>query len=439
LPAPSSRSALLVVAITALALALRAGYLLGADVGMPLRGDVLEYWNYAWNLAWHGVFSSAPPGMQPVPDAWRAPGYPFFLSLFMHQRDPLRALHMAQWSQLLVGASLAPLTIGYARRFLGPVATLCAGLAVAAWPHLVVFSSTLLSETLFCFFLLLAAWWIEVADEKSRLGWACAAGAAAAAAALVNPLWLLFPPVLAVLLAVRGRGRVAVAYLLVFAVLAGAWEWRNARLGDGGSARRAGVNLVQGSWPEYHAAYNDRHRNPIARAFTDAIDDEVRSMQADPRAGVRRLLHRFEDNPGRMAKWYLLQKPWLLWSWSVRIGWGDIYFLETRRSPFERVEVFRALRAVFLALNPVFFVFSVAGCLYFAGRGLRRPRSRQLPLAPLYLAMFFAYVTAVHVVLQAEPRYSVAYRPFEVLLALAALGALVAWLRARRRDGEAPA
>jgi hypothetical protein len=37
------------------------------------------------------------------------------------------------------------------------------------------------------------------------------------------------------------------------------------------------------------------------------------------------------------------------------------------------------------------------------------------------------YLTAVHVVLQAEPRYSIAYRPEEVLLAVTAL----AWLAAR--------
>lgn len=436
MPAPSLRPALLVVAIFVLALALRVAYFLGADVEAPVRGDVLQYWNYAWNLARHGVFSSAAPGEALVADAWRSPGYPFFLSLFMHQGDPERALRLAQWTQLLLGASLAPSTIVYARRFLPPTAALLAGLAVAAWPHLVVFSSTLLSETLFCLLLLLSAWLADRADQDARIGWGGAAGLVSGAAALVNPLWLLFPPVLALLLALRGRGRAAAGFLLAFALVAGAWEWRNAGLGDDGAARRARVNLVQGSWPEYHAAYNDRHHHDIARAYAEAIDEEVRIIEADPAAGRRLIVERIAADPARMAGWYLLRKPWLLWSWPVRIGWGDIYFLETRRSPFDRVPTLRAVRAAFVALNPVVFGLALAGALYFLARVARRPRSREIPLALLQVALLFAYVTAVHTVLQAEPRYAVAYRPFEVMLAAAALVAALVWLRQRRQPPE---
>jgi hypothetical protein len=45
------------------------------------------------------------------------------------------------------------------------------------------------------------------------------------------------------------------------------------------------------------------------------------------------------------------------------------------------------------------------------------------------------YLTAVHVALQAEPRYSVPYRPEEIMLAVAALAwiALVAARRLRPR------
>ena len=139
-----------------------------------------------------------------------------------------------------------------------------------------------------------------------------------------------------------------------------------------------------------------------------------------------------------MADWYLLRKPWLLWSWPVRIGWGDIYFLETRRSPFDRVPTLRVVRAAFVALNPVVFGLALAGALYFLAGVARRPRSREVPLALLQVALLFAYVTAVHAVLQAEPRYAVAYRPFEVLLAGAALVAALAWWRQRRPRRQAP-
>jgi hypothetical protein len=62
----------------------------------------------------------------------------------------------------------------------------------------------------------------------------------------------------------------------------------------------------------------------------------------------------------------------------------------------------------------------------------RRGQLREPDFALLHAALLFAYVTAVHVVLQAEPRYSVAYRPIELLLAVAALAMAAQWLRSRR-------
>ena len=55
------RFLLLASALTLLALALRVSYFLGAQVEAPIRGDILEYWNYALNLVRFGVFSGADP------------------------------------------------------------------------------------------------------------------------------------------------------------------------------------------------------------------------------------------------------------------------------------------------------------------------------------------------------------------------------------------
>ncbi|HZW51073.1 MAG TPA: hypothetical protein VFF05_04375, partial [Rudaea sp.] len=58
---------------------------------------------------------------------------------------------------------------------------------------------------------------------------------------------------------------------------------------------------------------------------------------------------------------------------------------------------------------------------------------RNIPFAPLALSALVVYLTAVHVALQAEPRYSVPYRPEEVLLAITALAVLGEWIVARIR------
>ena len=430
----------LVLALTLLALALRAAYFLGAQVPDAVRGDILDYWAYAWNLVHHGVFSHAPAGpAPPPPDSWRGPGYPFFLSLCLRLagEDAPRALAIAQWLQMGIGALLVPLTVALGRAWLPRNLALLAGLAVALWPHLVVFASTLRSETLFAFGLLPSWWLLSLAQQRDDWRLGLASGVVAGLGALVNPVLMLFPPVLAALLALRGQRRVALASFAAFALLAGAWSARNAGLPEQASAAdRARTNLVQGSWPLMHAAMNDRFRNEYAAGYFDNIEREVRAMNEDPAAGYRHLAERLSSNPADYAHWYLLAKPWLLWDWSVRVGWGDVYFLETYRSPFERVPVLRALHRSAKALNPLVFALALAAALYSLGTLLRLRSASPEALARLQVALLCCYVTAVHTVLQAEPRYAIAYRPFELLLAVSALALVAqAWGRRRSRAG----
>jgi 4-amino-4-deoxy-L-arabinose transferase-like glycosyltransferase len=418
------RFILLAAALTLLAFALRASFFLGAQIDLPVRGDIVEYWHYAQNLVRFGVFSRLEAGsVAPPPDAWRSPGYPLFLAACMRlTNSEWGALALATWLQMLVGALQVPLTIALGRRWMSRNWALLAGFAVAAWPHLVVFASTLLTETLFAFALLLAAWLASVAQARDGTRTAALAGIAAGFSALVNPLVMFFPPVWAAVLASRGQRRVAGAFLLAFALVAGAWELRNASLPEGASgAQRAQTNFVQGSWPRFLDALNYREVDEIAAAYFGQVQEEVDLMHADPRAGMAEVGARLRAKPGVYLRWYLLEKPWLLWSWDVRVGWGDIYFLGTERSPFRRVPMLQALHAGAKALNPVVFALALAAAL-FSLASVRRPRAASPgELARLQVALLCCYVSAVHNVLQAEPRYAVAYRPLELLLAVAAL------------------
>jgi hypothetical protein len=93
---------------------------------------------------------------------------------------------------------------------------------------------------------------------------------------------------------------------------------------------------------------------------------------------------------------------------------------------------YRAIHAVCKALNPALFGLGLLACGIAAWR-VPRSRGDSAAFAWQSCALLAVYLTAVHVVLQAEPRYSIPYRPFEILLAFTALAALTqAW---RRRSG----
>jgi 4-amino-4-deoxy-L-arabinose transferase-like glycosyltransferase len=431
------RFLLVAFALTLLALALRQYYLLGGLLTSPFNGDAIQYWTYGWNLAHHGVFSMQPPSpVAPSPDSWRSPGFPLLLAL-SQRLGGSNAVAWAQWQQVLLGTGMVPLAIALARLWLSRSFALWAGLLTALWPHLVVFSTVLFSEIPFGFALLLASLLIALGERRGSVALAALAGLAAGAAALVNSLFLLFPPLLVLLLVLRGRGRVACAYGLAFALLAGAWSLRNATLPEGASsADRVGTNLVQGSWPLYHAAWNNREREPMAAEYMKRIDADTVRMSVVPYAATADLLARLRSEPGEYLRWYLLEKPWLLLDWDIRIGAGDIYVTRTLHSPFERVPALRGLHDGARAINPLLFALALAGVAWTLWRAAKGRWRDPAGFAPMQLALLCGYLVAVHVVLQSEPRYGIAYRPLEFLLALEALSLSALWLRARRSRGS---
>lgn len=428
------RFLLLSLALTVVGFALREAYVLSAVVDTPISGDSLEYWRYAWNLLHHHVFSvQAPSPRAPLPDSWRAPAFPALLAWCLGMGEE-GALQRAQQLLVLLGTALIPASIALGRVCLSRPLALLAGALVAFWPHLVVFSSVTMSETPFALGLVATALLVALAERRASLPLSLLAGLAAGLTALVNPVFVLFPFAAAALLLLRRQSRVALGYLLAFALVAGGWTLRNAGVPPGrGSAERVQANLVQGSWPLFHAAWNNRRAEPMAAAYMREVDVEIARMQASPAVGLRDMAARLASEPGAYLRWYLLEKPYLLWGWSILIGPGDIYMFPTSRSLFERVPLLHGMKSLARAANPLLFALAlfaaVRGCWRIVSRRGRLDAAEGTQAA---LGLLFFYLTAVHVVLQSEPRYGIAYRPIEFLLAAAALAMLVAWRSSRR-------
>ncbi|MFC7300818.1 TfpX/TfpZ family type IV pilin accessory protein [Cognatiluteimonas weifangensis] len=420
--------------LTLFAWLLREYFVLATVVEAPIRGDVRDYVAYAWNLLHHGVFSKAWPtdtAAVPTPDGFRGPGYPLFIAAAMALKSrPDDWYALLLHAQALLGALTVTGTVLLARRWLASGWALLAGVLLALWPHHIAATGALLSEVVLgatlVFALLCTA---HAFDRPGARRWILAAGALFGYAWLVNPLVLFLPFALAALLWRGQRGHAAAWLLAVFLLPVAAWGIRGSTLADGGSGDRAKVNLVQGAWPQYHAAWNTSSRNPISRRIMQAIDREERLLKADTVAGLREIGTRMGEDPGYYARWYLLQKPWLLWDWDIRVGAGGVYFHRVSHSPLDTHPILRASTGLLHRLNPLLFALSLMASLALVvGAWRRRPWA---PPAATIAALLFLYVTAMHALLQAEPRYSIPYRPFELLLATGALAAIAG--AARRR------
>lgn len=444
--------------IVLLAFCIRATYLVSAKVEYPIRGDVNQYVLYAWNLTHRGVFSTAlPDAPDAAPDSYRGPGYPLMLALTMrlagHSELPLRPgpnglmvlgydtdtwMWLALAAQAILGTFTVFVTMLLARFWLSRNLTLAAGLMVALWPHLVTFTGVLLSETLFGFTVVLSLWLLFRAERKRCALTMAFAGASFGAAYLVNPVIGLFPVIIAAMLAIRGSRRFGAILLLTFMVFPVGWGLRNAGLtGSESMTGRAADTFVIGSWPQFYDAYNSRFDNEISARIMALENEEQTTFANEPMRGLTMMGERMMTDPAYYARWYLLTKPYLFWDWSIRIGWKDVYFLPTNRSPYVRIPVLSAIKQAYEWSNPLIFLLAAAAVFGVGFANIFRVRSA--PFAQFSLAILLFYLTAVHVLLQAEPRYSIPYRPEEVLLALTALGWLLSKFAATRRRGPTPA
>lgn len=414
---------LIVVICSVLAMVLRLYYVNVAIVDHPVRGDAVNYYAYAWNLLHNGVFSHVIPGEgPPVADSYRDPGYPALMAAVMRLAGDEDWYPALLGLQAILGAATVFLALALGRRWLSWPWLAGAGVLMAIWPHSITSASYLLTETLCGFFVTLGTVLASSRAAQYR-GVPLIAGVVLGAAGLTNAILLPFGMILAGCLAVfRGLPRSSAGLLLLGSLLLpGAWAVRNATLPvvapapNTTSTDRAIQNFVQGSWPQYHSAWYGRlSGDPEATRAMARIDGEIAAMVADPSGGASAVVRRLASSPLLYSSWYL-SKPMLLWGWDIRIGAGDVFIYPVVKSPYLSSPFFMLMAAIAHALNVAMFLAASIFCILVVLRPAMRNDGK------LQCAILLLYVTAIYCVLQSEPRYSIPFRPLQLLAAVAML------------------
>ena len=432
----------LLVLIGGFALALRLYYVTHVVIFQPAnvpgaKGNAVQYYNYARNLVQHGVFSADPIGtLHPIGDSFRDPGYPIFLAAWMGIFPQWNRWYAAViFSQAVLSAATVVLWLIIGRRWMPLNWLLVAGLLIAVWPHSISMSSHLLSETLYGFLVALAILVFALGMDKPSFRWAVISGTCFSLAAFTNSVLLPFAVLLAIYQVIKRQlsPRVALALAATAVCLMAPWMIRNSmqRADQPSSGDRAFMNLVQGSWPLYHRAYmaSTIAHDPQAIQVEEQIDREVATIEASRREGLSMMWQRMAASPGHFILWYL-KKPALLWDWSIQIGVGDIYVYVTYHSPFDTQPIWRVLEAICHTCNMPIAILTLIGCLLALWRF--KPDKVEA------VALLLLFITCVHSLLQAEPRYSIPYRGAEILLATWALYRITARMFDLRRKANLP-
>jgi hypothetical protein len=435
---------LALIAISLLALAMRWYYVSSAMVLNPIRGDATQYYAYAWNLANHGIFAKNAPGSIMLhPDNYRDPGYPIFLALWMKLFGTGDAWYAAVLlCQALLGALTVTMATQLGKCWLPTSWAAAAGLLMAVWPHSITINGYLLTETLVGFLCVLGLLLLARSCMCGNIWLAGIAGLTLGAAALTNAVLLPFGALLAGILAWHKLMSSKLCLVLVTCalMLPSGWALRNAHIPhpsiDNSSTGRAMQNFVQGAWPEFHPAYRQAIVGDAtvvhaqAQDTLRAVKDEYILLWDSPRAGAKAIARRLSQHPWRYALWYLVEKPQELWGWGIVIGQGDLYVYPTANSPFQTSPPWIVLAAICHALNPLLMLTALIGGLVAWRRHQKlQPNNHTHPAALVSTACLLAFITLVYTTLQAEPRYSIPFRAFELLLSVTACWQVTAWVR----------
>jgi 4-amino-4-deoxy-L-arabinose transferase-like glycosyltransferase len=417
-------------AVVFFALWLRLEYQATTLVDTPLRADAGQYFRIAWNIVNHGVFSMDYPGEAiPSPDSYRGPGFPLLIASSLVLGGEGFYSHL-MFTQAVLGALSVALTIALARIWLTPAYSIATGLLVAIWPHLIVMSGYVLTETLFGFTLMLGTYLLCSAKKNEKPYRYVLAGLVFAFSALVNPAILLFPVLVCAGLFFTTR-KSAVIFLLCSLLLPTAWSIRGSMLETGRTTGgRLMENVLAGMEPDFD--YGDSAQ---AKAAKTRIFAGLKSSRENSLGELNNIVDRLVQEPAFYAKWYLVDKPQQFWQWSIVHGRGDIYVYPVVFSTYQTNSFYRAMASLCVGLNLPLMFAAFGFVLVFSTRAARgKLQDDDIPLA--IVTVLFVYATVLHSILTPEPRYAIPFRPFEMLLAVSMVALAHQYLRDRKQSDD---
>ena len=235
------------------------------EVISPLRADAGHYFMYAFNLRHKHTYSSeigdlADHNSPVAPDALRSPGYPLFLASLVDTPPSKKVLNRIVLAQAILSTLTILMAFLFFRSFLSPFWGAAGTLLVALSPHLIVANSYVLTETLFCFFIVTLGYFAAVFPTRASLSLAAILGILIGLAALVRPSLLYFPVFTGFLLIFhygRKKGIRFLGMLLIgFALAYSPWIIRNMVSLDKVGDDRLMVNFLHhGIYPNF--TYDD--------------------------------------------------------------------------------------------------------------------------------------------------------------------------------------
>ncbi|MFC1859367.1 ArnT family glycosyltransferase [Thermodesulfobacteriota bacterium] len=401
---------------------LRFEYISRTQVINPLRKDAKLYLMYAYNWRHKHIYSKEignPYDLNsPVkPDSLCTPGYPLFLTPFVGGPPTDALLGKILFSQAIISVLALGIAFLFFQSFLSRIWAVLATLLVALSPHLITASGYLLTETLFCFFLVGFGFLMSLLLKSRSYILSVLIGIAMGAANLVKPSLQYFPIVMLFFLVFhfgRKEGfKLFLGILLGFFLIISPWIARNWITMGGESNVGLKINFL------HHGMYPDFmfEGKPESYGYPYHLDPRTREITTDIPSVLKEIARRFHLEPYRHLKWYLWKKPLTFWSWSLIQG-NDVFVYPILTCPYFHNKAFQWTHLIMYISHPFWVWAAMCGSLLawlpFSGKYMSSP----CVLTARFVSIVLIYFTLIHMVGTPFPRYSVPLRPFMYGMAL---------------------
>lgn len=395
----------------------------GTKVIHPLRADAGEYFMYAYNLRHKHIYSKEVGNPKDIkspvtPDAVRSPGYPLFLSLFVDGFPNEKMINKILVSQMIISTLTLFVAFFFFQSFLPMFWAGMASFFVSLSPHLIVANSYILTETLFCFLIVVVGLLVTLFVSNPSFMSASIIGVTMGLASLVRPSLQYFPVAMALFLIFHYGKRKGTYFIVVmllgFTLTFSPWIIRNIVTLNKTGDKRLTINFLHhGMYPNF--TFDEV---PESYGFPYRYDSRTAEISKDTASVLKEIARRFWLEPLKHIKWFILKKPIAFWSWNIVQGRGDAFVYPVSKSPYFSNKFFQWTHLLMNALHwPIVLL-----CMFGSLMAWAPLSTFNLPEKSIFVARFASilliYFTLIHMIGAPFPRYSVPLRPFLYGMAL---------------------
>jgi len=346
-----------------------------------------------------------------------------FVSLFLSDPPKDENISTITRAQALISTVTVLIVFLLCRSIIPIPFALAATTLTAISPHLVTANIYILSETLFCFMLVLVVYAMGKITSNKSLAAPAVAGIVLAAASLTHPLLLyFFIPVTIFLAGYWGwkKGyKKALLLVIGFSLLFGAWVTRNVISVDAPSDNHLMLmTLRAGAYR--NLMYQD---DPRTYPYPNHADPDFKKTSRNLPSVLSEIVREFEASPMKQLRWYLVEKPIIAWSWDMIEGYhfgekGDVFTFPVISTPYHYLIHFRLTHAFMHATHWALVILMVGGVILVWLPQKKLGLSDESVFVARVISLLLLYHIAIMILGSPTSRHSIPMRPFMYIMSM---------------------